>query len=191
MTSEQDPGLDPNTFDIADWLGGHNPDAYRPRKTVTVYLPQPGLKDEIDRLQEEHANREAALKRAESQKLQRSVAEPSTSAHQVALDKIEARMAELIEQVDAAKREITIVGLIGPEIDEATEGVDRKDKMARTYAQLAAAARIDGKRVTVDGLKTLHRAIGEGQWTQLVSAFMEATYGDPTGGVTAPFSPRS
>lgn len=183
--------LDPETFDITDWLGGRNPDEYRPRKTVTVYLPQPGLTEEIDRLKHEAANREAALKSAETGKLQRSVAEPSTNAHRVALDQIEARMADLLEQIDGAKREVTMVGLIGPEIDEATQDVRAGDSMARTYALLAAAARIDGKRVTVDGIRALHSAIGEGQWARLVQAFTEATYGDPTGGVTAPFSPRS
>jgi hypothetical protein len=183
--------LDPDTFDLAEWLGGDDPDAYRPRKTVTVYLIRPGLKDELDRLHEDHANREAAVKRAEAAKTDRSVAEPSVNAHQVALDRIEARMAELIEKVDDAKHEITIVGMINPEVEAATEGVDRKDAAGRTYALLAASARVDGKHVTVDGLKALHSAIGQGQWTQLVNAFTETTYGDPTGGVTAPFSPRS
>ncbi|VXA92312.1 hypothetical protein [Citricoccus sp. K5] len=183
--------LDPDTFDLTGWLAGHDPDEYRPRQTVTVYLIQPGLKDELDRLREEHTNRDAAVKRAETEKLQRSVAEPSANAHQVALNRIEARMAELIEQVDEAKREITIIGMINPEVEAATADIERKDAAGRTYALLAASARVDGKRVTVDGLKALHSAIGQGQWQQLVNAFNEATYGDPTGGVTAPFSPRS
>lgn len=183
--------LDTDTFDLTGWLAGHDPDEYRPRKTVTVYLIKPGLKEEIDHLHEEHANREAALKRAEATKADRSVSEPSANAHQVALDRIEARMAELLEQLDGAKREITIVGMINPEVEAATQGVEKKDATGRTYALLAAAARVDGKHVTVDGLKALHSAIGQGQWTQLVNAFTETTYGDPTGGVTAPFSPRS
>lgn len=188
MTSEHQ-GLDPDTFDIAEWLGGHNPDEYRPTETVTVYLLKPGLKEQIDRLRQDAANRQAAIQSAP--KGQRSVAEPAANAHQIALEKIEARMAELLEQVQDAKREVTIVGLIGPEIDQALTGLDKSDTMARTYALLAAAARIDGKRVTADGLRALHRAIGEGQWTTLVNAYQQATYGDPTGGVTAPFSPRS
>lgn len=183
--------LDPETFDITSWLGGDNPEQYRPRQTVTVHIPEPGLYDRINHLKAEAVKREEAIKQAEKNKAQRSVAEPSGAAHRAALEHIEAEMSELLEQVDATKREVELVGLIGPEIEAATEGMPEKDKMGRTYALVAAAARIDGKRVTVDGLKALHSAIGEGQWTQLVQAYTQATYGDPAGGVTAPFSPGS
>jgi hypothetical protein len=181
MTSEQDPTLDPDTFDITAWLAGEDPDAYRSTETVTVYLLKPGLREEIDLVKAQY---DAAVKaEKDTKRAQLAVGE----ARQVTL--LQNRMENLMADVEGARREITLVGLIGPEIDQATQDVDAKDTMARTYALIAAAARVDGKHLTPHAVAVLHRAIGEGQWADVVAAYQKATYGKP--GVTAPFSPRS
>ena len=52
--------LDPETFDITDWLSGRNPEAYRNTETVTVYLLDPALTAELDKVKAQHAEAAAA-----------------------------------------------------------------------------------------------------------------------------------
>lgn len=172
--------LDPETFDIAEWLGGADPDEYRNRETVTVYLIKDGLKDELDKVRAQHDAAVAAEKTNGRKDL--AVGE----SRRVTL--LEARMDNLIEEVQATCREIVLSGLIGPEIAEASADLKGHE---RDYALIARSARILGKPVDVNAIRLLHKMIGEAQWGDIVAAYKRVTYDKPGGGITAPFSPRS
>lgn len=174
--------LDPNTFDLAEWLGGDDPDAFRNTETVTVYLLKNGLHEEIDKVRAQHDAAVAAEKANPAARQQLAVGE----SRRVTL--LENRMTNLIEEVQATRREIILTGLIGPEIAEAA-GNEKGHE--RDYALIARSARIHGKRVDVSAIRLLHKMIGEGQWTDVVEAYKRVTYGKPGGGITAPFSPGS
>lgn len=172
--------LDPETFDITEWLGGENPDAFRNQETVTVYLLKNGLHEELAKVRAQHDEAVAAEKATAGNQLAVGEARKATL--------IKARMENLMEEVESTRREIVLVGLIGPEITEASEGLTGFE---RDYALIAASARILGKPVDVPAARLLHKMVGEGQWGDIVEAYKKATYGKPGGGITVPFSPRS
>lgn len=177
--------LSPEDFDITQWLGNTDPDAYRNTETVTVYLLDPELTAEIEKVKHQYNQALAAEKNAGTGQL--AVGEAKKSKL------LEARMDNLLAQVEERRREVQLVGLIGPEITEASTGQDGKplDGHHRDYALIAASARIKGHRINPAAVAILHRAIGEGQWSELSAAYRRVTYGKPGGGITAPFSPRS
>ena len=185
---ERDTTLDPDTFDIGEWLGDVDPDQYRPKRTVHVYIVRPGLSDEIDQLRAEHDKYTAAVQRVKQRQGERSIADAGPAVYESRLDDIEQRMEQAMQRVEGSKRTIEVVGRIQPETDATVralpEGTTPYD---RTVALLATACRVNGKPVSPEGLTRLHRAIGDGQWHRLVQAYNETTTGDPWGGVTAPF----
>ena len=184
---EQDTTLDADTFDIGSWLGDLEPDQYRPKRTVHVYVVQPGLSERIDEINAEREKYAAAIKKAKEERGERSIADAGPAVFEQRMRQLDEQMADVLQQVEGAKREVTVVGLIQPEIDAALAKLTDKDPYTRTVALLAAAMRIDGKRIDAAQLAKLHRAIGQGQWEQLVQAFNATTHGDPWAGVTAPF----
>ncbi|MEO9246469.1 hypothetical protein ABDK96_02095 [Citricoccus nitrophenolicus] len=173
--------LDPETFDITQWLAGADPDEYRNRETVTVYLIKDGLKDELDKVRAQHDEAVVAEK-ANGRQKDLAVGE----SRRVTL--LENRMTNLIEEVQSTRREVVLTGLIGPEITEAAADLKGHE---RDYALIARSARILGKPVDVNAIRLLHKMIGEAQWADIVEAYKRVTYGKPGGGITAPFSPRS
>lgn len=179
---------DPKTFDIGDWLGDDDPDSYRAKRTVEVYVVRPGLSDEIDQLRNEHAKYTAALETAKRTKGERSVADAGPAVFEARLADIEKRMERAMEKVQDCKRTLEVLRLIQPESEAALATVgEQASSYDKTVALLSAACRVDGQTLSVQALHRLHLAVGDGQWRKIVEAYNEVTHGDPWGGVTAPF----
>ncbi len=180
--------LDPDTFDVSEWMGNDDPDAYRNRTTVEVYVVRPGLREELDKLGAEHDRYTAQLESLKATKGERSIADAGPAAVKTKLADVEARMEKAIERVGGARRELEVVGLITPEIQAAVQSVESSDDYDRTIALLAAACRVNGQHLSQDGLRRLHPAIGQSQWQKLVEAYNQVTHGDRWAVVGLPFS---
>lgn len=181
-TTSEDDQLDPDNFDLLDWLTPEGDKTYRRRETVTVYKDT-GMSDEVQAVQEER-------RQAERQAAVRGDGEPDLAVGEtIDTDDLDRREAELHERINSAKLVLTITGMLQPEIKALTKNLKPEDEMYE-YTLLAESVDFPGnQKLTPNQWGQFRNTIGEGQFQLISKAWTNATYSKPR--VTAPFSRRS
>ncbi len=171
----------PADFDLADWLAGGT--AHRPTRTVTVYRDL-HLSAELERIRTEIAAHEAARPTgADGQ------AEESVSGDDDYTAQLNRKAEQLLERIHAAKVDLTVRGLIRPEL-LAIQAKHEEGTPAHDYEVLAKAVEFPGpQQITAEQWARFHEVIGQAQFNRIVQTYAAAQNIVPE--VDAPFSPRS
>lgn len=176
MTENQNPTpADAKSFALDDWLVGGT--EHRLTRSVVIYRDQ-HLRARIDDVQRKMRLASAVAKNSEGNP-EESIGETSTST----LAKEE---AALLEQMQAAKAEVTVFALIDAELDEVKESGHAPNSPAWWYEVFARAARVEGHQLTAEQWAKLHQTIGA-QLATVITAYQAAANYERV--VDAPFSP--
>lgn len=180
MNENQDPTPDASTFKLDEWLTDDSDRSTRPVRYVDVYKDL-SIAEEINEIAEQRQRIKAGAAAF--------AAEDESVGDARADNALDEREAALLERLQSAKVRLSVVGLIRPEIEAATEGLEASTPEF-DYALLQESVIFPGGgKLTPEQWRKFHNTIGQGQFQRIIMAYKVATFQVPE--ITAPFSRKS
>lgn len=168
---------DAKSFALDDWLVGGT--EHRLTRSVVIYRDQ-HLQASIDDVRRRMRLASAVATNTEGN--------PEEAIGETSASTLEKEEAALLEQIQAAKAEVTVFALIDAELDEVKATGHDANTAGWWYQVLSRAARVEGHQLTPEQWAKLHQTIGA-QLASVINAYTQAAQYERV--VDAPFSPSA